>query len=100
MQVYGTELNLMASREMLQLADDLERVLDGKLSIPSLRAHYSHSFELILSNLEHYEADSDIRRKDPTYAKMQNEEMAKLISLLRSGASLVVVEKISFLHPS
>jgi len=37
-------------------------------------------------NLERYWADSDIREREPAHRKMQNEEMEKLVGLLRTGA--------------
>ncbi len=41
--------------------------------------------ELVLSFLEHYFDDEDIRRSDPIYGTMQNRELQKLVSRLRQS---------------
>jgi len=55
--------------------------------------------EPVLVNVEHYLADADIRARDERYRTMQDAEMARLISALRSG-DLAAACQISFLGRS
>jgi hypothetical protein len=73
-----------------QIADDLQAILDGSLGPEEFRARHPISgqtgrIEQVLCVVEHYLADGDIRRKDSGYRDMQDTEMQKLISCLRSG---------------
>ena len=56
--------------------------------------------DVILSNIEHYLDDLDIRERDPAYRAMPDGEMEKLIRLLRAGASGAELTRITFLGRS
>jgi hypothetical protein len=86
----------------VRLAADLEALLDGNLDAAAVRGKYEPLASLdesggIWSNLEHYLADGDIRARDERYRAMQDDEMRKLIGLLRSGAGRGQLEAIHFL---
>jgi hypothetical protein len=73
-----------------QLADDPNSVLDGVLTAEEFRLRHptqdqTGSVLEVLCLVEHYLADADIRSKDFDYRSMQEAEMKKLISALRSG---------------
>jgi hypothetical protein len=55
--------------------------------------------ERVMSFLEHYFADEDIRRRNSDYAAMQNSELGKLISRLQQ-ADYEGAAEITFLHES
>lgn len=83
----------------------LEALLAGTLTDYELRAKYqnidrSDVVEVVWENLEHYLADADIRAKDDQYRLMQDSEMVKLITLLRTGGSLRDLARIDFLRRS
>jgi hypothetical protein len=86
-----------------QLGDDLERLLHGAVDAHFIRERYGNSgspdISALVSSIEHFLSDSDIRAKDVTYRQMQEEEMTKLIKLLRSGR-INEARRISFLHES
>ncbi len=86
-----------------QLADDLEEVLTGRVAVRDIvvrRAEYSAVPEGVFANLEHYDADADIRARDASYRKMQDCEMEKLIQLLRCGSPAICLSRITFLEES
>jgi hypothetical protein len=73
-----------------QLADDLKSVLDGTLTPEEFRMRHPTQNETgavleVLCLVEHYLTDADIRSRDFDYRCMQESEMKKLISALRSG---------------
>ncbi len=85
-----------------ELADDLERLRIGGLSERGFRAKYRSQPEdsvasIIWPYLAHFLSDADIRARDDDYRKMQEAEFAKLISLLRAGASDAELCRIHFL---
>jgi hypothetical protein len=86
-----------------QFANDLERHLHGTVDAHFIREQYGNADNLdisaLMSSIEHFFSDSDIRAKDTTYRKMQEEEMIKLIKLLRSE-KISDAKRISFLHKS
>ena len=87
----------------LNLADQLQRVLDGGLSLDDLLENPSNqgdALESCFHGLQHFLSDNDIRAKDAGYREMQETEMRKLITLLRSGADHRVLSKIHFLGQS
>jgi hypothetical protein len=84
-----------------QLADDLQSVLDGSLNAEEFRTRHpirgeTGAFVEVLCLVQHYLDDADIRRRDSEYRAMQDAEMEKLISTLRSGR-LSDAAKIHFL---
>ena len=85
------------------LALKLEAVLEGALPLESVLAD-SSNFEDAVENcfhgLQHFLADADIRVKDSSYRLMQENEMRRLIRLLRSGADGKALAKITFLGAS
>ena len=86
-----------------ELADLLEAVLQGDGDLNRLMndsGMHGIEFDACYHNLWHYLLDADIRSRDPDYAAMQNEEMSKLIALLRQGASVEDLSKIHFLGKS
>ena len=87
-----------------ELADNLQGLLDGSVTSDEFRAHHpiagqTGPVEVVLCHVEHYLADADIRRRDSDYRAMQDAEMEKLISLLRSGR-LNDATEINFLSQS
>lgn len=86
-----------------QLANKLEAVLAGSLALDSVLANptnFRGPAEVAFYGLQHFLADADIRAKDSWYRTMQENEMRKLIGLLKSGADSKAVAKISFLGVS
>jgi hypothetical protein len=95
----------MSEAQVTGLANDLESLAAGPVSEADFRDKYAAAespavLRIIWPNLEHYLADADIRRRDPSYRAMQDAEMAKLVRLLRVGASDVELAKIHFLGRS
>ena len=84
-----------------RLADDLASLGTGQLSAQEFRARWravvDGPLDVILSNIERYLDDLDIRERDPAYRAMQDGEMEKLIHGLRAGASDVELARITFL---
>ena len=70
--------------------EDIESILKSSLGAP---------LETICCNLFHYTNDGDIREKDTEYREMQNNELRKLIVLLKNK-NLEAAQDISFLHDS
>lgn len=88
-----------------ELAEDLEKLMKDASGDVDLWEKYGeisagNDIEQILANLDHFVADGDIRAKDPIYKQMQENEMRKLIKLLKSGGPLSDILKINFLHNS
>jgi hypothetical protein len=85
------------------LANNLERLLHGTVDADFIREQYRNSdnpdIAALMSSIEHFLSDSDIRGKDTHYREMQEEEMIKLIKLLRSGR-INDARAITFLHKS
>ena len=84
------------------VALDLEAVLAGALNEEGFRRKCasqvaSPALDAIWDNLEHYLADADIRAKDGAYRDMQEGELRKLIQLLRQGASINQLRRVTFL---
>jgi len=76
--------------ESIGLADTLELLLQGNLTPVEFRRRHpiqktDKELEPVLANIEHFFADADIRARDQKYSAMQEAEMARLISALRSG---------------
>jgi hypothetical protein len=85
------------------LVKDLANLLEGKMSADEFERKLEalpREMGQVLCDLSHYLSDADIRQKDPTYAEMQNNELRKLIELIRSGGSPKEIERINFLAPS
>jgi len=89
----------------VKLAHDLESFLNRKMSEDEILNKYEHAHRLgkdidsILCNLAHFLSDGDIREKDAKYKQMQEQEMKKLIDLIRKG-DIPQAKKINFLHDS
>ncbi|MFG6460395.1 hypothetical protein ACG04Q_02350 [Roseateles sp. DXS20W] len=84
-----------------QLAAALEEVLAGKRDLAKLLDGLP--FSDVLDNcmhLWHFASDGDIREKDVTYRNMQEDEMRKLIKLLRSDVPINTLRQVHFLGPS
>ena len=94
----------MSEAQVTGLANDLESLAAGTVAEATFRDKYAAEspavLRIIWPNLEHYLADADIRRRDPSYRAMQDAEMAKLVRLLRAGASDAELAKIHFLGRS
>jgi hypothetical protein len=87
------------------LADDLEWLRTGKLSVAEFRAKYEWNAapavaRAIWPSLEHYLSDGDIRARDPVYRAMQDAELIKLARLVRIGAPDSELTTITFLRVS
>ena len=88
-----------------ELAEDLEMLLEGTNVDVDLWEKYGkistgNDIEQILANLDHFVADGYIRANDPIYKQMQENEMRKLIRLLKAGGPVSDILKINFLHNS
>jgi hypothetical protein len=95
----------MSEAQINGLANDLESLAAGTVSEADFRDKYAAEeapavLHIIWPNLEHYLADADIRRRDPSYRAMQDTEMAKLVRLLRAGAPDAELAKVDFLGRS
>jgi hypothetical protein len=91
--------------DMSSLATDLEALLEGALAQEDFRRRYqagptSRVVDVIWGNLEHYLADADIRARDPDYRAMQNDELLRLIRLLREDAPITQLQGVNFLRRS
>ena len=89
-----------------QLTEILSDLSAGRLDCGEARTRIASSpgfefpkSEFVLSFLDHYFDDEDIRRRDPIYGTMQNNELEKLVSRLQlsdyEGAA-----KVTFLNVS
>src|SRR6218665_2889760 len=86
-----------------RLADQLQLVLDGQLSLDDLLeqpANRGDALNSCFHGLQHFLMDEDIRAKDLAYREMQEHELRKLIALLRSNADVERLAKIHFLGRS
>lgn len=85
------------------LAKQLEAVLEGALPLEAILEdpkNFAGSMSICFHGLHHFLADRDIREKDSAYRLTQENEMRKLICLLRSGADDQALSKITFLGAS
>lgn len=89
----------------LKLSDDLLSLLNDKMSEDEILNKYEHAHRLgknidyVLCNLSHFLSDRDIRERDVKYKYMQEQEMRKLIDLIRQG-NIKKAKEIDFLHDS
>ena len=88
--------------EHISVAADLEALLAGALNASDFRRKYefgsdSMVLNAIWDNLQHYLADADIRARDESYREMQDNELQKLIQLLRQDAPVAQLRRITFL---
>jgi hypothetical protein len=91
--------------EPAEFIEALEAMANGELSCRSFRDKYytseSHvdlsKIPNLLGGLSHYLDDENWRKKDQWQREMQNEELRKLIVLMKNGASEVELQKIHFL---
>jgi hypothetical protein len=85
------------------LADQLQGVLDGSIRLADVLIDPGNKGELLescLHGLQHFLSDGDIRGKDAPYRQMQEDEMRKLIWLLRNDPDRAKLAKIHFLGGS
>jgi hypothetical protein len=71
-----------------QVADIVEQVLAGKLTVQKAREiwpSYSGDDDInrLYGLIDHWNDDDDIRAKDPKYAKLQEEEFRQMVKELR-----------------
>lgn len=90
--------------EFKKFTDDLEALLHKKIDEEEIRHRYwkesAHKDILeIMQYVEHFLSDADIRERDPEYTSMQEQEMRKLINLIRKG-DIQKAKEIDFLHDS
>ncbi len=90
--------------ELEKFADDLEALLQEKIAEQEIRHRYwkesTHKDVLeIMQYVEHFLSDGDIREKDAEYRQMQEQEMKKLINLIRKG-DIEKAKEINFLYDS
>ena len=78
-ELYEIRINL----KYLEIINLLENMLHHKIDIPASQLELENllltEFKEILSNLDHYFSDEDIRKKDSEYSNFQNNELLKLI---------------------
>lgn len=82
------------------IISDLSRILNKTISPDEFRAKlrkYPREVQEALGEIEHYLSNGDIRRRDSEYANMQDQELAKLISLIEQNAFSGELKKITFL---
>jgi len=96
---------MIRTEQAAEIADDLELLSNGSLSEEQFHARYRSRSEdsvatTIWPYLAHFLSDTDIRARDEDYRRMQEAELAKLISLLRAGASDAELCRIHFLGDS
>ena len=91
------------SAQLTQILSDLSA---GRLECGEARARIESSpgfqfpkSESVLSFLDHYLDDEDIRKRDPSYRAMQNSELEKLVSLLEQS-NYEGAAKVTFLNVS
>lgn len=90
----------MAMATAKSLAQKLEAVLAGSHALECVLkdpANFEGPAKAAFHGLQHFLADADVRAKDSAYRTMQEEEMLKLIRLLKSGADATALSRISFL---
>lgn len=88
--------------EHASLVADLEALLSDALSASDFRRKYqSESDSVVLDaiweNLQHYLEDADSRARDESCRDMQQNELRKLIRMLREHAPVAHLRRISFL---
>jgi hypothetical protein len=92
----------ISMNEHTSVAVDLEALLSGELTASDFRSNYKRSSDSVVlnavwDNLLHYLDDADIRARDESYRDMQDDELRKLIKLLRGQAPVADLRRISFL---
>jgi hypothetical protein len=95
----------MKSVELEEFVSDLRGLASGHLGEGEFRARYMRVdgpgfLAHVWDGLEHFLADADIRAKDDGYREMQEEELGRLIDLLRAEAPAEQLRRITFLGPS
>jgi hypothetical protein len=88
--------------QLKAFADALERILRGDLSAEHFRRQFplraaAPALERVLTHVEHFLSDADIREHDAAYKEMQEASMSRLIAALRLG-DLATASSITFLH--
>ena len=91
------------SAQLTQILSDLSAgrldCVEARTRIESSPGFQFPKSEFVLSFLDHYLDDEDIRKRDPSYRTMQNNELDKLVSRLQrsdyEGAA-----KVTFLNVS
>jgi hypothetical protein len=94
------------SRSSAQLSLILQQVREGRIECSKARRvidgtrdfDFPHAAK-VLSFLNHYWDDEDIRQRDKDYRTMQNDELDKLISRL-TGFEYESASEVTFLHVS
>ena len=82
------------------LAQNLQSVLERTLRLEAVLEdprHQQGPLAACFHGLQHFLADEDIRTRDEEYRRMQENEMRKLIRLLRTGADDATLRRITFL---
>ena len=92
----------MFDQQITFLADQLEELLLGRMTSFEFEAKYRGVdlpplIEHLMSSIEHFLSDSDIRARDTKYRAMQEGEMRRLIECLRTGR-LDEANRITFLR--
>ncbi len=85
------------------LAEKLNGVLEGVVLLDSVLAdstNFAGLTESCFHGLQHFLADADIRARDGSYKTMQENEMRRLIGLLKSGADSIMLATVTFLGSS
>jgi len=80
----------MTDNNLLIFADDLERLLNGRINKEEIKDKYFSEtsdsvYDDFIDNISHFISDQDIREKDHEYREMQENEMKRLIQFLRTG---------------
>ena len=91
------------SAQLTQILSDLRAGRldcgEARTRIESSPGFQFHNSEFVLSFLDHYLDDEDIRKRDPSYGTMQNNELDKLVSRLQQS-DFEGAAKVTFLSVS
>jgi len=91
-------LSLIERPNFLGLNDEYFEYFNDEINL-ILKSVIGKPLEAVCFNLFHYTDDWDIRERDLAYREMQNKELLKLITCLKTG-NYEAAQKISFLQDS
>lgn len=86
-----------------KLTSDMGALLSKSMTVDEFREKFAgYPFEVreTIKHIENYLSGHERRQKDFEYARMQHQELAKAIAILRSGSDPALLEQINFLQKS
>lgn len=88
-------------KEIEQLISELEKLYAMTISCDDFDSSLENltfdNLDNVYANIHHYLADEDIRSRDPEYKLMQENELKKLITYLKTN-NYKAANQITFLH--